>query len=294
MLRIQDHRLIGDDVSFRATPNHGGVLNARYLVFHYTAGRSCDSSVESLCTRKPRDNASAHVVLACDGRIVQLAPFNVVTWHAGVSHWDGRIGLNNWSIGVELDNAGRMERVGANYVAWFGKQYGVSDVTLAEHKHGGGVRPWHVYPEVQIARAVELAELLVKHYALDDVLGHEDIARGRKQDPGPAFPLAAIAKRVLARNTDAPARYAVTADILNIRKGPAVSFDLAAAPLTHGAIVRVLQPGNRWSKVEVDAVPRIEGWVNNSFIAPVMGSSRTRRGAASHPPQTRARRRARG
>ena len=83
MLRIQDHRLVGDGVSFRATPNCGGALSARYLVFHYTAGRSCDSSVESLCTRKPRDNASAHVVLASDGRIVQLAPFNVVTWHAG-------------------------------------------------------------------------------------------------------------------------------------------------------------------------------------------------------------------
>ena len=116
-----------------------------------------------------------------------------------MSHWNGRSGLNNWSIGVELDNAGRMERVGEKYVAWFGKEYGASEVMLVEHKHGGGVRPWHVYSEGQIARATELAELLVKHYALADVLGHEDIARGRKQDPGPAFPLAAIAKRVLGR-----------------------------------------------------------------------------------------------
>ena len=231
---------------------------------------------------------------ASDGRIVQLAPFNVVTWHAGVSHWDGRSGLNNWSIGVELDNAGRMERVGDKYVAWFGKEYKASEVMLVEHKHGGGVRPWHVYSEGQIARATELAELLVKHYALADVLGHEDIARGRKQDPGPAFPLAAIAKRVLGQNTDAPARYAVTADTLNIRKGPAVSFDMVAPPLPLGTIVRVLQPGNRWTRVEVETVPRVEGWVNNSFIAPLIGATRGRQSEPRRAMQTRTRRRARG
>jgi N-acetylmuramoyl-L-alanine amidase len=198
MLCIENHRLIGDGVTFRATPNHGGALKPRYLVFHYTAGRSAESSIESLCTRKAQGNASAHLVLARDGRIVQLAPFNVVTWHAGVSQWHGLVGLNQRSIGIEMDNAGWMNVVGDKFVAWFGKEYRASEVVLAEHKHGGGARHWHVYTEVQLERALELAELLVAHYQLEDVLGHEDIARGRKQDPGPAFPLAAIASRALA------------------------------------------------------------------------------------------------
>jgi N-acetylmuramoyl-L-alanine amidase len=200
MLRIENHRLIGDGVSFRATPNCGGELKARFLVFHYTAGRSADSSVESLCTRKPQGNASAHLVVSRDGRIVQLAPFNIVTWHAGVSQWNGLVGLNRASIGIEMDNAGWLDRVGDKFIAWFGKEYGAGDVMLAEHKHGGGTRPWHVYTEVQIERAHELAKLLVDHYGLQDVLGHEDIARGRKQDPGPAFPLVAIAGRALGRS----------------------------------------------------------------------------------------------
>ncbi len=85
MLSIKNHRLVGDPVSFRPTPNVGGALAARYLVLHFTAGRSLETSVESLCTQKPQGNASAHLVLGRDGRIVQLAPFNVVTWHAGVS-----------------------------------------------------------------------------------------------------------------------------------------------------------------------------------------------------------------
>jgi len=275
VLSIKNHRLVGDRVTFRATPNHSGELKARYLVFHYTAGQSAESSIASLCTRKPQGNASAHLVLARDGRIVQLVPFNVIAWHAGVSQWNGLVGLNQASIGIEMDNAGALSRVGDKFVAWFGKEYAASDVMLAEHKHGGGVRPWHAYTEVQIERALELVELLVDHYGLEDVLGHEDIARGRKQDPGPAFPLASIASRTLGRSDDVPPRYVVTADILNIRKGPDASFEPVAPPLKRGTVVLLLQPADRWSKVEVEGPTDIEGWVNNSFIV--------RAPAAAHP-----------
>ena len=289
MLSIKNHQLVGDRVSFRATPNHGGELKARYLVFHYTAGRSAESSVESLCTRKPQGNASAHLVLARDGRIVQLVPFNLVAWHAGVSQWNGVVGLNQASIGIEMDNAGAMSRVGDKFVAWFGKEYAASEVMLAEHKHGGGVRPWHAYTEVQIKRALELAELLVNHYSLEEVLGHEDIARGRKQDPGPAFPLASIASCALGRTSDAPLRYVVTSATLNIRKGPGASFDPVAPPLKKGTVVLLLQPADRWSKVEVEGPTDIEGWVNNSFIARAPAVARQRgamkRGALKKAPK---------
>ena len=267
MLKIEKHRLVGDGVTYRDTPNRGSALAARYLVYHYTAGSSLDSAVTSLCIQKPSGNSSAHLVLGRDGSIVQLAPFNVVTWHAGVSQWNGLIGLNNWSIGIEMDNAGLLKRVGDQYVAWFGRTYPASEVMLAEHKHGGGIQPWHAYPEAQIARALELAELLAEHYGLEDILGHEDIARGRKTDPGPAFPLGSLRARVLGREQDAPERYVVTATSLNIRKGPDASFEPVAAPLKKGTVVLLLQPGDRWSKVEVEGPTDLEGWVNNLFIA---------------------------
>lgn len=267
MLKIQKHRLVGNGVAHRDTPNRGGALEARYLVYHYTAGSSLDSAVRSLCTRKPSGNASAHLVLGRDGSIVQLAPFNVVTWHAGVSQWDGLVGLNNWSIGIEMDNAGLLRRVGDQYVAWFGRTYPASEVMLAEHKHGGSIQPWHAYTEAQITRALELAELLAAHYGLGDVLGHEDIARGRKTDPGPAFPLGSLRARVLGREQDAPERYVVTATSLNIRKGPDASFERVAAPLKKGTVVLLLQAGDRWSKVEVEGPTDLEGWVNNLFLA---------------------------
>jgi N-acetylmuramoyl-L-alanine amidase len=278
MLKIENHRLVGDNVSFRQSPNCGSDLKARYLILHYAAGRSVASSVDSLCTEKRSGNASAHVVLGRDGSIVQVAPFNVVTWHAGVSQWNGLVGLNQYSIGIEMDNAGVMNRVGSQFVAWFGAVYPDSEVLLAEHKQGGGIRPWHTYTEVQIARALELSELLVTHYGLEDVLGHEDIAPHRKTDPGPAFPLEAVRSRSLGRIEDTPPRYVVTASTLNIRKGPDAGFETVAAPLKRGTELTLLEPSARWSRVEVVGTTDIEGWVNNPFIARASEMTRGSRG----------------
>ncbi|HET9977390.1 MAG TPA: N-acetylmuramoyl-L-alanine amidase [Burkholderiaceae bacterium] len=287
MLKIVNHRLQGDNVAYKATPNVGGALVPRYLVMHYTAGSSAASSIASLCTQKPQGNASAHIVLARDGTITQLAPFNVVTWHAGVSQWNGIVGLNSASIGIEIDNAGPMNVVGDKFIAWFGREYPASDVLMAAHKHGGPVRPWHAFTAVQIERALELADLLTAEYGLVDILGHDDIARGRKQDPGPAFPLASIAARALGRGDDAPARFVVTADELNIRKGPDAAFDKVAPALRRGAIVALLEPGDRWSKVEVEGDNDIEGWVNNSFIVRVQEAPRSLIAAAKASPRQR-------
>ncbi len=285
MLSIKNHLLVGDQVSFRATPNVGAVMAPRYLVLHFTAGRSLETSVESLCTRKPQGNASAHLVLGRDGRIVQLAPFNMVTWHAGVSQWAGLTGMNQYAIGLEMDNAGMLHREGERFVSWFGKDYPSSEVRLAEHRHGGGVQPWHTFTEVQIARALELSELLAAHYGLHDVLGHEDIAPGRKTDPGPAFPLAAVRSRALGRTSDEPVRLRVTVAGLNIRSGPSASAAPVAAPLKLGTELLLLQAQDRWSHVAVVGPTDLEGWVSNALVAKVVATrgAPPARAAAARP-----------
>jgi N-acetylmuramoyl-L-alanine amidase len=287
MLSIENHRLRGPDVSFQATPNVGGPLRPRYLVMHYTAGRDAASSVASLCTRKPQGNASAHLVLGRDGKIIQLAPFDVVTWHAGVSNWAGHSGLNNLAIGIEMDNAGLLHREGARYCAWFGKAYPEDEVVLAEHRHGGGVQPWHAYTEVQIARALELCDLLVAQYQLEDVLGHEDIAQGRKVDPGPAFPLRALRGRVLGRTADETPHLVVTASSLNIRGGPGAEHPKVAPALKRGTELVPLQRLDRWSRVAVVGKD-LEGWVSNEFV-----EQQASRGATAPVSRSRAPARAR-
>jgi N-acetylmuramoyl-L-alanine amidase len=299
MLRIQNHRLAGDGVSFQQTPNVGGVLQPSFVVLHYTAGRSLESSVQSLRTQKPKGNASAHIVLGRDGRIVQLAPFNQVTWHAGVSQWNGLVGLNHHAIGIEMDNAGLLHREGERFVAWFGKAYPENEVVVAAHRNGGGLQPWHAFTEAQIERALELCELLVAHYALEDVLGHEDIAPGRKSDPGPAFPLEAVRARALGRSADVQQRLLVTANKLNIRSGPGAEFAPVAPALKKGAELLLIEARDRWSRVAVVGLTDLEGWVSNDFVAPAPASSpaaaplaRTEHSPAT-PPRTRAARKTR-
>jgi N-acetylmuramoyl-L-alanine amidase len=279
MLSIQDHLLQGDQVTQRQTPNRGSPLVPQYLVMHYTAGSSASSSADWLCN--PAAKASAHVVLGRAGEIIQLAPFNVVTWHAGISHWAGLTGMNNFSIGIEMDNAGILRKVGDRYASSFGRFYPDDEVVVARHKHGTVEQAWHAYTEPQIARAFELAELLVTHYGLKEVLGHEDIARGRKSDPGPAFPMASLVARVAGRQQDDFPRFVVTASRLNIRSGP----DAAAAPvapaLKLGTEVALLEAGERWSRVEVVGHGDIEGWVFNAYLQPAPPARARRRGAAT-------------
>lgn len=266
-LSIEDHRLAGGNVSFIQTPNIGGNLAPRYLVFHYTAGKSAQGAIARLTN--PQANASAHLVVARDGIVTQLAPFNVKTWHAGLSHWDGLSGLNGYAIGIEMDNAGPMKKVGDRYQAWFGKMYGPRDVVFAKHRLDDEPRWWHVYTEVQIQQALELAQLLVHHYHLTDIIGHEDIAPERKRDPGPAFPLEHIRAAVLGRQEEERTQYEVTATTLNIRSGPGAEYSPVSEPLKRGTVVVLLDKRDRWYRVELAKNSDLEGWVHNRFLAEV-------------------------
>ena len=120
---IVNHRLTADSVTtFRESPNRGRPFATGQpdtLVIHFTAGRSLDSSVSTLCN--PASKASAHLVVGRDAKVVQLVDFNTVAWHAGVSRYRDRVGLNNYSIGIEIDNAGRLTRTeSGDFTTWFG------------------------------------------------------------------------------------------------------------------------------------------------------------------------------
>jgi N-acetylmuramoyl-L-alanine amidase len=208
-------------------------------------------------------------VVSRDGTITQLAPFNIKTWHAGKSHWEGLTGLNEYAIGIEMDNAGLLTRTGDTFTAWFGASYPASQAIHARHKLDPEPRWWHAYTQKQIEAALKLASLLVKEYGLTDVLGHDDIAPERKRDPGPAFPLESIRSRVVGRKDEEDERYHVTTDQLNIRKGPGTEYDLAAPPLRKGTVLHILGKGARWTKVEVVGQGDLEGWVSNKYIEPV-------------------------
>jgi len=169
---------------------------------HYTAGRGFQQSINWLCN--PKAKASAHVVIGRDGEVAQLVVFNRRAWHAGKSAWAGLVGMNHYSIGIELDNPGPL-KLGADgaWRTWFGDMWPDDEVIVEAHKSGGPERGWATYPSVQIERAYEVCEALIDAYpTVTDVLGHEDIAPGRKTDPGPAFPMESFRTWLFGRESD--------------------------------------------------------------------------------------------
>ena len=109
-MEVRDHWLFGENVVLEETSNMGGGITPEYLVMHFTAGRSAESSVTHF--KDPSVQVSAHVVIGREGGIWQVVPFNRKAWHAGQSAWAGREGLNGFSIGIEFDNAGKLTKVG--------------------------------------------------------------------------------------------------------------------------------------------------------------------------------------
>ena len=273
-MKIASHQLKDDDLlSFDfKTPNVSGKFGDGLpdtLVIHFTAGSSAEGSAKHLC--KPAAKASAHLVVGRDGKVYQLAPFNRVAWHAGRSTWNDRNGLNQYSIGIEIDNAGRLTDNGNGfYQTWFGKNLPVSEVFHGTHRNQSEAGYWHAYAEPQIARVFELCELLIEHYGITEIVGHEEIAPGRKVDPGPAFPLDKLRDQLLGdtRDQDAPApepvleEAIINASQLNIRKGPSTSFQTVAEPLEQGARVRALNSEDGWVEVEYC----IRGWVSGQYL----------------------------
>jgi N-acetylmuramoyl-L-alanine amidase len=194
VLAIENHKLVG--VPY-VQDNMGGPLTPEVILIHYTASRSGPATARAL--QHETMKASVGVVASPDGSFIQQVPFNRVAWHAGKSIYKGRQSVSNFSIGIEVVNPGPIradkETLVIEWNAPQGKPYPhMKPWTggLVEAKHRDGMCPfkfWCVYPDVQITAVVALCHLLLATYpTITAVTGHENVAPGRKIDPGPAFP----------------------------------------------------------------------------------------------------------
>lgn len=166
MYEVKDHWLYkdGEMVSVKPSPNYGGVITPEMVVIHYT-GDNGTGGLQWLTSKG--SNVSAHLWIAKTGVIWQVLPFNIRAWHAGVSEYDGRSDCNSWSIGIE--------------------NQGIGDS----------------WPEAQIQANIGVLVALHKAYQINYVVGHSDVAPGRKVDPGPLYPW----ERIYAGLADAGIKY---------------------------------------------------------------------------------------
>ena len=177
-MKIKNHLLEGARQGH--SPNQGGTINPTVIVLHYTASGGKDGKGDAEYLSRAAARASAHVVVGRDGSIDQIIPFNKKAWHAGVSSWKGRDNVNDFSIGIEIDNWGWLTN---------GKSH-AGEVVPEEFRFTGnrsGHAQWEAYREVQLQAVEEVVKAICDNYPITDIVGHEDIAPGRKQDPGPAL-----------------------------------------------------------------------------------------------------------
>ena len=111
------------------------------------------AEIDGLCV-------SAHFLVARDGSLVQFVPTHLRAWHAGQSSFEGRVRVNDFSIGIEVE--------------------------------GCDEEPFEAIQYQVLSR---LLECLIRAYPAirpEAIVGHCDIAPGRKTDPGPCFDWACL------------------------------------------------------------------------------------------------------
>lgn len=200
-MKISNHLLVGEPgeaVSFIKTPNYSTDILPIYLIIHYTAGITAEGTVSWF--QNPDAKASAHLIIDRKGSIIQMVPFNRCAWHAGKSKWGNLDGMNQYSIGIELVNAGKLRKNSSGeWINWSSKVIPDEDVTLATHKGESLEAGWHEYTAAQIETAAKVSILLHSTYNFTDILGHDDVSPSRKCDPGPLFPLDSFRSKILGR-----------------------------------------------------------------------------------------------
>lgn len=141
------------------SPNFGprkGVTGPDMILIHYTGMMTAEAAIARLCDPEPE--VSAHYVISEAGEVTQLVAEEQRAWHAGLSEWEGQTDINSCSIGIELANSGPLE-------------------------------DFPPFPEPQMIALVSLTRDIQSRHNIPHtrILGHSDVAPGRKADPGPKF-----------------------------------------------------------------------------------------------------------
>ena len=133
------------------------------IVLHYTAMLSAEAACERLCD--PEFEVSAHYLIGRCGTVFQLVDEEMRAWHAGAGQWGDITDVNSRSIGIELDNDG----------------FSPFSAPLMDALDG-------LMPEIMARWDIPVG----------NVIGHSDMAPGRKHDPGARFDWARLVRCGLA------------------------------------------------------------------------------------------------
>jgi hypothetical protein len=179
------------------------------IVWHYTDGRGGPGYAEGLARRiqtfrqgvdRP---ASWHLVIAKDGAIYQSAPFTVGTWHVGKPGLiAGRrfANINHVTVGCELENAGRLLRLGDAAYCWpyylnpsappYQRRPDPACAVSLDRAVATRTGLFDAYTTAQEAAAAVVLRALVARFGWSRAVcayGHVDFDPDNREDPGPVW-----------------------------------------------------------------------------------------------------------
>lgn len=199
------------------------------IIVHYTDMLEAESALQRLCDTKAQ--VSAHYLIARDGTVYQLVDEAKKAYHAGVSFWKDRTSLNEYSIGIELDNPGL--------------------------QHG-----YTIFPVVQMQALVRLIKDIRTRHNIPDafILGHSDVAPMRKKDPGELFDWKYLACHGIGLWPDFEKK--MTSEegnaLKNLQEIGYVFHNDKDLPYVVEAFQRHFYPANVTGRLDVETVYRIE------------------------------------
>ena len=128
----------------------------KYIVIHYTGMKSLKEAYFRL--NDINSEVSIHYLISRKGIIYNLLCPKLKAWHAGESKWKDHININDYSIGIELENKG--------------------------HEHG-----YENFSKKQYQSINNLIKFLSFNFHIqnNDIIFHSDISPNRKKDPGEKF-----------------------------------------------------------------------------------------------------------
>ena len=273
----------------------------KYIIMHYTTGTKIESTINHFTNAVP--GVSTHLLIGRDGRVIQFVPFNLSAHHAGFSWWEMEKNLNRTSIGIELDNAGKLTKriVNKNVVWMSGQDVPIPDdkVVFRSHWRNTKIKPaWESFTPEQLEVARKIVKALKERYpSIKEILGHDQVNLLNREDPGGLFRMEDWRMELFGRRKPRIKIFYLSKEtdlILNFNGDIPNESTRLLGTLPHDSHIMVtgkFDPEAMFTKIKVrqpkgaKSLKGAEGWVKTNSIVTAEEDNGKKRKKKNQPPR---------